>query len=105
MKTKNVIANSLENLERYDREHIFSGYDPYDALNSKKLIKINNKLLKIFLTQIFVYSPINFRPLFNIEPDKNPETRELFKFISRLHKLALIKIDFCNQFITKLKSR
>ena len=27
MKTENVIANSLENLERYVRENNFSGYD------------------------------------------------------------------------------
>jgi len=78
MKTENEIVNSLEILERYIRENDFSGYDPYDALNSKKLIEINNKLLKIFLTQIFVYSPINFRPLFNIKPDKNPKAIGLF---------------------------
>ena len=61
MKTENAIANSLEVLERYVRENDFSGYDPYDALNSEKMLKINNKLLKVFLTQIFVYSPINLR--------------------------------------------
>ncbi len=92
MKTENVIANSLENLERYVRENNFSGYDPYDALNSKKLLKINNKLLKVLLTQFFVYSPINFRALFNIKPDKNPKAIGLFlSSYCRLYKSGQIK--------------
>jgi len=96
MKNENVIANSLDILERYVRENDFSGYDPYDALNSKKLLKNNNKLLKVFLTQFFVYSPINFRGFFNIIPDKNPKAIGLFlSSYCRLYRNGLIeKKDF-----------
>lgn len=59
---QNKIRQSLVKLEEYAQDKNYSGYDPYDALNSKKLIKTNNKL-------------------------------------------ALIKIDFRSQYITKLKSR
>jgi rhamnogalacturonyl hydrolase YesR len=92
MKTENAIANSLENLERYVRENSFSGYDPYDALNSERLLRINNKLLKLISTQIFVYSPINLRALFDIEPDKNPKAMGLFlSSYCRLYRNGLIK--------------
>jgi hypothetical protein len=73
-----VIINSLNILEKYVRESNFFGFDPYDALNSEKLIKINNKLLRILLTQIFVYSPINFRNYFDVNADRNPKAMGLF---------------------------
>ena len=99
MKTKedtNKIVNSLKVLEGYVRDNDFSGYDPYDALNSKILLKINNKTLRVFSTQFFVYSPINFRPFFNIKPDKNPKAIGLFlSSYCRLYKSGLInKKDF-----------
>jgi len=98
MKTENVIDDSLEILEIYVRENNFSGYDPYDALNSNKLMEINNKLLKVFITQFFVYFPINFRGLFDIKPSKNPKAIGLFlSSYCRLYKSGLIKKkDFDN---------
>jgi len=92
MKNENVIENSLNILDKYVRENNFAGYDPYDALNSEKLLKINNKLIKMFFTQFFVYSPINFRGFFNIEPDKNPKAIGLLlSSYCKLYRRGLIK--------------
>jgi len=96
MKTEDFIANSLKALEGYVRDNDFSGYDPYDALNSKKLLKINNKSVRVLLTQLFVYSPVNFRNFFNIKPDKNPKAIGLFlSSYCRFYRSGLItKKDF-----------
>ena len=78
MSDNTEIYNSLFKLEQYVNSNDYSGYDPYDALNSIKLESINNKYIKIFLTQIFVYSPLNFRNFFKINPEKNPKAIGLF---------------------------
>jgi rhamnogalacturonyl hydrolase YesR len=103
MKTKNVIVNSLEILEGYVRENKFSGYDPYDGLNSEKLFKINNKLIKLFLTQFFVYSPIDFRQLFDIKSDKNPKAIGLFlSTYCKLYQSGFIKKEDFEDITSKL---
>ncbi len=65
--------NSFNKLSHYCRSSDFMGYDPYDALNSPIIKKINNRLLKIATTQFMVYSPINFRNFFRTEISKNPK--------------------------------
>jgi len=59
----NSVTRSIE------KEH-FSGYDPYDALNSKFLNKLG-KWPRIAATQFFRICPINLRPLFGIKPGTN----------------------------------
>ena len=90
------IKESLLKLEKYVSNNDYSGIDPYDALNSKKLLKINNKLLRVMITQFFVYSPIDFRSFFNIKPDKNPKAIGLFlSSYCSLYRIGLInKNDF-----------
>jgi len=75
---ENEVVDSLKKFDRYVRENNFSGFDPYDALNSEKLLKINNKLLRVLLTQFFVYSPFNTRSFFQIKSEKNPKAIGLF---------------------------
>ena len=95
MKIKNEIVNSLDKLEKYVRNNNFSGYDPYDALNSKKLFNINNRLLRILLTQIFVYNPINLRIFFNIKKGINPKAIGLFlSAYCKLYDNGLIEQKF-----------
>ena len=91
MKIDHHISDSLYNLERYVRNHNYSGYDPYDTLNSEKLQSMKSKLLKIAATQIFVYSPLNLRNYFKIMPEKNSKAIGLFlQAYCKLFKNGLI---------------
>jgi len=96
MEKDNYLLNSLYNLEEYVRSHDYSGYDPYDVLNSKSLKSLKSKFIKLIATQFFVYSPINFRRFFNIKPDKNPKAIGLFlSSYCRFYRTGLInKEDF-----------
>jgi len=73
-----IILDSIYRLEQYARSHEYSGYDPYDALNSEYLKSIKNRFLRIFFTQLFVYSPINLRSVFKINPGRNPKAIGIF---------------------------
>jgi len=78
MRTDTEIVSSLKNLERYVRENNYSGFDPYDAQNSALLHSLNSKFLRLLSTQGFVYSPVNFRNFFQIEPGRNPKAIGIF---------------------------
>jgi hypothetical protein len=59
----------------------FSGYDPYDALQSPFLAALHEHLgrwLGIAATQLVRRSPLNLRPLLGIEPALNPKGLALF---------------------------
>lgn len=88
----------VSNLNGYIFSENFNGYDPYDALNSKYLNKLNSTWLKLLFTQFFVYSPINFRPLFKIEKQVNSKTLGLIlKACCNLYKCkAISEKDFTN---------
>jgi rhamnogalacturonyl hydrolase YesR len=101
--TQDEIKNSIEILDNYIRSNDFSGYDPYDALNSKKLNKINSEFIKILLTQFFVYSPINFRNFFNILKEKNPKAIGLIiSSYCKLFKCGLLTRKDFDAVISKL---
>jgi hypothetical protein len=75
----------------YCRENEWSGYDPYDALNSrifKALPFINFKIACLALTQFMKRCPINFRPLLLVPKTPNPKGIALF--LSSLVKLSRI---------------
>jgi hypothetical protein len=100
--TKDIdIVFSLKNLENYVRKNNYSGFDPYDALNSRMLNSLNIRFLRLISTQIVVYSPINFRKFLKIENEKNPKAIGIFlQAYCRLFQQNLIeKKDFEN--ITK----
>jgi rhamnogalacturonyl hydrolase YesR len=103
MKTENLIEDSLKVLERYVRDNNFSGYDPYDALNSEKLLGINNKFIRILFTQIFVYSPFNLRAFLDVTPEKNPKAIGLFlSSYCTLYKNGLVKRKDLDDVTSKL---
>jgi len=86
------IKESLCKLEQYIRENTYSGFDPYDALNTDIFIHLPTKYLKIFVTQLFVYSPINFRKLLHTQQGKNPKALGLFlQAYCNLYKANLIE--------------
>jgi rhamnogalacturonyl hydrolase YesR len=97
------IDESVLLLEKYVKNQNFTGYDPYDALNSIKLNKINIKFIRVFFTQLFVYSPINLRPFFHIEKGINPKSLGLFlRSYSYLFKSNLINQDYFEEVSPKI---
>jgi hypothetical protein len=103
MKMNDKIINSIEKLEKYLRYQKFIGYDPYDALNSKRFRNINSKWIRILITQIFVYSPINLRNFFNIKGGYNPKALGLMlSSYCNLYKIGLIKQTLFNHVSSQL---
>jgi len=75
-----MFNNSLKSLTEYIRKQQYSGYDPYDALNSPVLrgLSFGNKYLRIAFTQGLKRLPFNLRPLFLVPKDYNPKGLGLF---------------------------
>lgn len=75
----------------YCRENDWTGYDPYDALNSrllKALPFLNSPTARLLLSQAVKRSPVNLRPMLRIHPTPSPKALALF--ISSLARLDLI---------------
>lgn len=76
-----TIQTITSKLYNYARERDFSGWDPYDGLNSKlfKATSFNNfKLCRLAWIQFFKRSPINFRPICLVPQGRNPKGIALF---------------------------
>lgn len=84
------IITSLKKLEHYGTENNYSGFDPYDALNSSTLNSLKSRLLKLISTQVLVHSPINLRNFLRIAPGKNPKAIGIFL-------QAYCKLFMCHQ--------
>ena len=71
----------LTRLLAYCRSENWSGYDPYDALNSRiiqSLPFLNSRIPQLVLTQALKRSPINLRPLLQVPKTQNPKAIALF---------------------------
>lgn len=102
MNNENIIRNSLTTLEQYIKKQQFQGVDPYDALNSPTLQKLNNQSIKILFTQFLVYSPVNLRNYLNIPQEKNPKALGLLlSAYCNLYKKNIITKTYFNE-ITSL---
>jgi hypothetical protein len=89
-----MFIDSLEKLDNYVRDKQFKGIDPYDVLNAPRIKQIHNRWLKILFTQFFVYSPVNFRPFFQIKEEVNPKGIGLFlRAYCQMYKTGLIEKD------------
>ena len=85
-KSNRIINGIFDNIKKNN----YKGYDPYDCLNSPYISKLNNKWIKLFCTQLLVYSPVNFRRMLKIKKSINPKGMGLL-----LSSLSLFKkIDF-----------
>lgn len=83
-----VKKTTLELLD-YCRANEWSGYDPYDALNSRvfrALPFLNFRLARLALTQGIKRSPVNLRPLLLVPKSPNPKGTALF--LSSVIKLS-----------------
>jgi len=101
MNISNNPNEVVDALLGYVEKEDFSGWDPYDSLNSDFLLKasLGNKYIRAGITQFFRRSSINLRPLFKIKKGHNPKGLGLFlESYSKLYKLRgneeyLTKID------------
>jgi hypothetical protein len=79
----------------YCQSRNWSGYDPYDALNSKifkALPFLNSRMPRLILTQALKRSPVNLRPLFLIDGTQNPKGLALFlQAVMKLSKLGMMQ--------------
>jgi hypothetical protein len=90
------VKAATRKLLAYCRAHEWSGYDPYDALNSEifKIAPIlNSRVPRLILTQAMKRSPINIRPLVGIPPTQNPKAMALF--LSAFLKLSAAGVEEC----------
>jgi rhamnogalacturonyl hydrolase YesR len=98
-----VIIDSLKRLDSYIRDQQFKGYDPYDALNAPVIKNIQNKVVKLLLTQFFVYSPLNLRLFFRIKPEINPNgIGLLLRAYCTMYRAGLIDKDDFDQISSRL---
>ncbi len=76
------VKDSLDRLLNYCRSRDWSGYDPYDGLNSRLFQSIpvlkNLRSARLAFQQFNRRSPVNLRPLFGIRPGRNPKGLALF---------------------------
>jgi hypothetical protein len=79
----------------YCQANDWSGYDPYDALNSKILKSLpflDFKLFRLGFTQVMKRMPINLRPLLMVPKTENPKAIALFLMaFLKLRKLGLLE--------------
>ncbi len=90
-----VKATTLK-LLAYCRANNWSGFDPYDALNSRLLALpvLNTKLFRLVLTQAMKRSAVNLRPLLLVPKTQNPKALALFlASMLKLVRLDLVKED------------
>jgi hypothetical protein len=75
------LNSAHKSLWQWCRAQGFAGYDPYDALNSRLFQATPLKhlrLARLAWTQFHKRSPINFRPLAGIAPERNSKGIALF---------------------------
>lgn len=109
-KDKNVEV--LNGLLAYIEKEQFSGWDPYDALNSKFLtiVSLGNKYIRAGFTQFMRRSSLNLRPILGIKKGHNPKGIGLFlEAYSKLYKVSgdvkyLKQIDILIDILDKTKS-
>src|SRR5690606_10718810 len=76
------ITYSFNRLKNYCEVNDFSGWDPYDGLNSKLFKSLplvsRMRLPRLAWIQLFKRSPINLRTLTGVKKDYNPKGLGLF---------------------------
>lgn len=75
------LESTYKKLYSWCRAQEFAGYDPFDGLNSRVFQALpfnNSRTVRLVWTQFFKRSPINFRSLVGIAPEKNAKGIALF---------------------------
>ncbi|MGH7496839.1 MAG: hypothetical protein ACREOO_31205 [bacterium] len=84
-----MIEQATIKLLEYCARNDWSGYDPYDGLNSPVfagLLRHRSKLARLILIQCMKHSPVNCRPFLRVPKESNPKGLALF--VSALLKLS-----------------
>lgn len=92
----NMIRTTTSDLIGYCKKKNWSGYDPYDGLNSQVFSSLpffQNRIAKLVLTQGMKRSPINLRRILLIPPSQNPKGIALFSSSA----LKLLDFDFISE--------
>lgn len=96
------------NLLSYCQSEHWSGWDPYDALNSRLfqlLPFLDHRVPRLVLIQAMKRSPINFRGLLLVPKTQNPKALALFlSALIRLEKLGLTDGEKIPELIEAIKS-
>ena len=96
-------------LADYCRKADWSGWDPYDGLNSRvfqAMPFLQNKPARLAFTQFMKRSPVNFRPLLGVPPGRNPKGVALFATaLIKQHCLGLGGLDEARQLVDSLVDR
>jgi hypothetical protein len=88
----------LANLLAWCRARDFDGYDPFDGLNSRVFQATpltNSRTARLFWTQFFKRSPVDFRQLAQVPPAKNAKGIALFSLaaLSNYRRLQTSKAE------------
>ncbi len=79
--TADRISATFNKLETYCRTRDWSGFDPYDALNSERFARTpmaKSAVARLVFTQALKRSPVDVRPLLGIPPQQDPKATALF---------------------------
>jgi hypothetical protein len=101
-----AIKETTLQLLDYCQANNWSGYDPYDALNSPFLHAVpflNCRVVRILLTQILKRSPVNLRPLLRVPKTENPKAIALF--LSALLKLRRLGVREAGPIVESMANR
>ncbi|AKB50197.1 hypothetical protein MSBRW_0944 [Methanosarcina barkeri str. Wiesmoor] len=93
MTSQKIIWDSIESLHKWVKDQAYYGWDPYDALNSKFILKLcmGSPSLEILATQINKYSIVNFRPLLRVE--KGIDVKGMALFAQAYSKMYTLTAD------------
>ncbi len=76
-----MLKGSLEGLLTYCKKNNWSGFDPYDGLNSRLYLASplkKSKICRLAMIQILKRLPINLRPMLLVPKQQNPKAIALF---------------------------
>jgi rhamnogalacturonyl hydrolase YesR len=78
--TSGIIDSSLEKVLAYAEQRQYTGYNKYDALDSKFLMfmSFRIKFLRLLYSQVVMRFPFNIRPLLFVPKSRNPKGIALF---------------------------
>jgi len=77
----------------YCQANDWSGYDPYDGLNSplfKKIPFLQNKIFRLIFIQSLKRFPVNLRPIFFVPKKKSQGNRIVSHGVFEVKKVGII---------------
>jgi hypothetical protein len=96
-ETQQLLEQSIIRLLDYCKKNNWSGFDPYDGLNSRifrALPIVQNRIGRLTFIQAMKRSPLNFRRIFLVPKGENPKGLAVFcTALFILSEIGLIKND------------